>query len=141
MPDWLNVVDRRVRVRSKHAAAHLDADDPRIARIAAGVLQHCQDDAWFHNTRAFAELSLALCGGAALAGPVETLFMRLYLIATALHAVHLGAGLLLVLGLAFRLRRGLPLPGRAVTVETSGLYWHLVDLVWVFLYPVLYLAR
>src|SRR5262245_57450005 len=62
VPDWLNVVDRRVRVRSKHAAAHLDAADPRIARVAAGVLQHCQDDAWFHNTRAFAELSLSLCG-------------------------------------------------------------------------------
>jgi hypothetical protein len=62
VPDWLNVVDRRVRVRSKHAAAHLDAADSRVACIAAGVLQHCQDDAWFHNTRAFAELSLALCG-------------------------------------------------------------------------------
>jgi hypothetical protein len=62
VPDWLNVIDRRVRVRSKHAAAHLDAPDPRVARVAAGVLQHCQDDAWFHNTRAFAELSMALCG-------------------------------------------------------------------------------
>ncbi len=62
VPDWLNAVDRRVRVRSKHAAQHLDAEDPRVARVAAGVLQHCHDDDWFHNTRAFAELSLALCG-------------------------------------------------------------------------------
>jgi hypothetical protein len=62
VPDWLNVVDRRVRVRSKHAAEHLEDVDPRVARVAAGVMQHCQDDAWFHNTRTFAELSLRLCG-------------------------------------------------------------------------------
>ena len=80
-------------------------------------------------------------GNQALTDPVETLFMHLYLVATALHAIHLGVGIALVLGLTRRIRRVLPLPGRAVTVETSGLYWHLVDLVWVFLYPVLYLAR
>ena len=80
-------------------------------------------------------------GDAALVEPAHRLFMTLYLVATGLHAVHLGIGLLLVLGLALRLRRGLPLPGCGVTVEVCGLYWHLVDLVWVFLYPVLYLAR
>jgi cytochrome c oxidase subunit 3 len=79
--------------------------------------------------------------GQALVEPAQRLFMHLYLIATGLHALHLTVGLALVVGLAVRLRRGLPLPGRAVTVEVNGLYWHLVDLVWVFLYPVLYLAR
>ncbi|WEX10572.1 cytochrome c oxidase subunit 3 [Chelativorans sp. AA-79] len=75
-------------------------------------------------------------------GPVEELFMNLYLIATGLHAFHLTVGICLLLFLAWRIRRGsLPLPNRAVTVETSGLYWHLVDIVWVFLYPALYLAR
>jgi hypothetical protein len=62
VPDWLNVVDRRVRVRSHHAQACVDAADPCTARVAAGIVQHCADDAWFHGTRAFAELSLALCG-------------------------------------------------------------------------------
>jgi hypothetical protein len=61
VPDWLNVVDRRVRVRSKQARQHLDAPDPRAARVAAGIVQHCHDDDWFHSTRAFAELSLELC--------------------------------------------------------------------------------
>jgi cytochrome c oxidase subunit III len=75
-------------------------------------------------------------------GPVEHLFMNLYLIATGLHAVHLTIGIALVAGLAGGLGRGaLPLPGRAVVVESCGLYWHLVDVVWVFLYPALYLAR
>lgn len=79
---------------------------------------------------------------ARFAGPVEHLFMNLYLFATSLHAVHLTIGIALVLGLAWRVwRGGVPLPRQAVTVEVSGLYWHLVDIVWVFLYPILYLAR
>lgn len=49
---------------------------------------------------------------------------------------------MMVAGLAGGLARGMiPLPGRAVVVESCGLYWHLVDMIWVFLYPVLYLAR
>ena len=80
-------------------------------------------------------------GGFGLADPAHRLFMNLYLIATGLHAVHLSIGLALVAWLSLRLYRGLPVPARAVTVEGTGLYWHLVDLVWVFLYPVLYLAR
>jgi hypothetical protein len=61
VPDWLNVVDRRVRVRSQQARRHVDAADERTARVARGIVQHCDDDAWFHATRAFAELSLELC--------------------------------------------------------------------------------
>lgn len=75
-------------------------------------------------------------------GPVERLFMDLYLVATGLHSVHLTIGIVLVGTLAWRAaRRSLALPRRAATVEAAGLYWHLVDVVWVFLYPVLYLAR
>jgi cytochrome c oxidase subunit 3 len=93
-------------------------------------------------TLEFREGLLPVPGGdAALTTPVERLFMHLYLIATGLHAIHLSIGIALVLDVGFRIRRGLPLPGRAVTVEATGLYWHLVDLVWVFLFPVVYLAR
>ncbi len=58
LPDWLNVVDRRLRVRSKQAAMFVDNADETISRLAAGVMQHHADDAWFHVTPAFAELSL-----------------------------------------------------------------------------------
>ncbi len=58
LPDWLNVVDRRIRVRAKTARPFVEDDDPRIAEFARGVLQHHADDDWFHRTRAFAELSL-----------------------------------------------------------------------------------
>ncbi|MBI3467799.1 MAG: hypothetical protein HY000_32725 [Planctomycetes bacterium] len=60
IPDWLNVVDRRVRVRSKHAALYSDDPDPQVRSIARGVVQHHRDDAWFHETMAFAQLCLDL---------------------------------------------------------------------------------
>jgi cytochrome c oxidase subunit 3 len=76
------------------------------------------------------------------ATPVQHRFMDLYLIATGLHAVHLLIGILLLAGVAIRLAgRTLPLPRRIIVVEVAGIYWHFVDVVWVFLYPALYLAR
>jgi hypothetical protein len=60
IPDWLNVVDRRLRVRGRHAQPFLAHADARLAAIARGVLQHHHDDAWFHQTRTFAQLSLEM---------------------------------------------------------------------------------
>jgi len=60
IPDWLTVVDRKVRVRRKHAEPFLSDARPEMVAVAAGVLQHLRDDAKFHETRAFAELSLEL---------------------------------------------------------------------------------
>lgn len=81
-------------------------------------------------------------GNGALAEPVKRLFMDLYLVATGLHAVHLSIGICLLLIVAARVwTRNLMLPQRAVMVEVPILYWHLVDVIWVFLYPALYLAR
>lgn len=57
VPDWLNVVARRVKVRSKHARPFVDHADPRLAALARGIEQHHSDDGWFHETAAFAELS------------------------------------------------------------------------------------
>jgi hypothetical protein len=57
LPDWLSVVDRRVRVRSPAALRFLTSRDQRVVGLAAGILRHHEDDAWFHRTRAFAELS------------------------------------------------------------------------------------
>lgn len=77
-----------------------------------------------------------------LPDPAEGLFLSFYFVGTGLHAVHLAIGIALVLSLAWATGRpGLPQPGRAIAIELAGLYWHLVDVVWVFLYPLLYLAR
>jgi hypothetical protein len=60
LPDWLSVVDRRLRVRRRHAEPLAGQSDRPESEIARGVLAHLDDDRWFHETRAFAELSLGL---------------------------------------------------------------------------------
>jgi hypothetical protein len=60
LPDWLGVVDRRVRVRSRHAEPLVSDIDPRVAALARGVVQHHADDAWFHGSDAFVELEWRL---------------------------------------------------------------------------------
>ena len=57
VPDWLNIMDRRVRARGKSARRWLASRDARIAQVAAGIVRHHYDDDWFHRTQAFAELS------------------------------------------------------------------------------------
>jgi cytochrome c oxidase subunit 3 len=68
------------------------------------------------------------------------LFLMFYYILTGLHAVHLTIGLGLLLWLVWRARRGIITPERYMSVEVVGLYWHFVDLVWIFLLPLLYLT-
>jgi cytochrome c oxidase subunit 3 len=75
-----------------------------------------------------------------LHGGVQTLFMDLYFVATGLHAIHVTVGLCLLGSLLWpfaRARRD----STAVLAGNAALYWHLVDIVWIFLYPTLYLAR
>jgi cytochrome c oxidase subunit 3 len=76
------------------------------------------------------------------ATPVHRQFMDLYLVATSLHAIHLLIGVLVLLGLMARIAgRTLSIPERSIVVAITGVYWHFVDVVWIFLYPALYLAR
>jgi hypothetical protein len=58
IPDWLSAVDRKCRTREKHAVKFIDDPDPIIAMTARGVVQHHQDDDWFHRTPIFNELIL-----------------------------------------------------------------------------------
>ena len=67
------------------------------------------------------------------------LFFFLYFVMTGLHAVHLAIGIGLVAFLLFRARRGEFLKKFFEPIEAMGLYWHFVDVVWVFLFPLLYL--
>jgi cytochrome c oxidase subunit III len=78
--------------------------------------------------------------GESLKQPASQIIVNLYYVSTAIHALHLLGGIFLISLLVWRtVRRRLPLPERAITVEMVGLYWHFVDVVWVFLYPTLYL--
>jgi cytochrome c oxidase subunit 3 len=70
------------------------------------------------------------------------LFIDLYFVATALHAIHLTVGLVVLASTAtLVLTRVKRVPDQAIVVEMSGLYWHFVDVVWVFVFPLFYLAR
>ncbi|HTQ40839.1 MAG TPA: hypothetical protein VMJ32_17600 [Pirellulales bacterium] len=60
VPDWLSVADRRVRTRSDRALEFVNHADPRVAAVAQGIAQHHHDDAWFHDTLVFNQLSGAL---------------------------------------------------------------------------------
>jgi cytochrome c oxidase subunit III len=69
------------------------------------------------------------------------LFFVLYFFMTGLHALHVTIGAV-VLGIMARLAwRGTFAAERWTPIEMTGLYWHFVDLVWVFLFPLLYLIR
>jgi cytochrome c oxidase subunit 3 len=71
-------------------------------------------------------------------GRVAELFFTWYFCATGLHALHLliGIGFVLVAAALFASDR---LP-RGLSIRILGLYWHFVDVVWIFLFPAIYLA-
>ena len=67
------------------------------------------------------------------------MYFVLYFFMTGLHAIHLIIGIVLVGVMAWLSWRGWFSGGGAVQIEVTGLYWHFIDIVWVFLYPLLYL--
>jgi len=68
------------------------------------------------------------------------LFFLFYFVMTGLHAVHMLVGMGLLTTLLVRLRIGTVGPGYDTPVDITGLYWHFVDIVWVFLFPLFYLV-
>jgi cytochrome c oxidase subunit 3 len=73
-------------------------------------------------------------------GQVE-IFYGLYFALTGLHAVHMVIGVVLLSVIAIAALRGKFSREYFTPVEVGGLYWHFVDIVWVFLFPLLYLIR
>ncbi|MEJ2084680.1 MAG: cytochrome c oxidase subunit 3 family protein [Acidobacteriota bacterium] len=72
------------------------------------------------------------------AGGVE-MFFNLYFCMTGLHALHMIIGMVILLVIAVMAWRGAFTPQNHNLVEGIGLYWHFVDIVWIFLFPLLYL--
>jgi len=71
--------------------------------------------------------------------PATQLFWTLYWIMTGVHAVHLTVGIGIVTVVTILLARK-TIPAKATTFEGIALYWHLVDMIWVILLPILYLV-
>lgn len=74
----------------------------------------------------------------AIEGPAE-LFYSLYFALTGLHALHMIIGISILAVLCFQSWGGRYTSGYYWPVELTGLYWHFVDIVWIFLFPFLYL--
>ncbi len=66
-------------------------------------------------------------------------FFTLYFSMTGLHGVHLFIGLCLLIWCLVRIQKGQITPERHMMLENCGLFWHLIDLVWIFLFPLFYL--
>jgi len=69
----------------------------------------------------------------------EILFFGLYYVMTGLHGIHVIVGMFLIAIMARMTRRGTITHDNYVRLENTGLYWHLVDIIWIFLFPLFYL--
>jgi cytochrome c oxidase subunit 3 len=72
-------------------------------------------------------------------GRGELLFFGLYFMMTGLHALHVLVGMVLLSIILIRINLGKINSGHYLLLENGGLYWHLVDLIWIFIFPLLYL--
>jgi cytochrome c oxidase subunit 3 len=81
--------------------------------------------AWYH----FSEVT----------APGANLYYTIYFLTTGLHAIHVIVGMSILIWILARVLKGHFSSTYFVPVELGGLYWHLVDLVWIFLFPLLYL--
>lgn len=68
------------------------------------------------------------------------LFFFLYYCITGFHSLHVVIGVILIAVLALRVSRKVYGSQRFTTPELTALYWHLVDIVWIFVYPLIYLV-
>lgn len=71
----------------------------------------------------------------------QDLFYNLYFMMTGLHGIHVVIGMIVMAVVFAKIRAGAVHAGRQGMLEYTGLYWHLVDLVWVFLLPLFYLTN
>ena len=69
------------------------------------------------------------------------IFFGIYFTMTGLHGLHVIAGMITLMWVLHRARRGKFGPAYFTPVDLAGLYWHLVDLIWIYLFPLLYLIH
>ncbi|CAG1066601.1 cytochrome c oxidase subunit III [uncultured bacterium] len=82
-------------------------------------------------------------GGEALEGVKDggAVFYGLYFFATGLHGIHVLAGMVIITVAALLVHEGRINSNDFVKLENTGLYWHLVDVIWIYLFPIFYLVR
>jgi cytochrome c oxidase subunit 3 len=143
---WFGTINTMVLLTSSFAMAiAAQAGDARLRRVAISCLV---------ATVAFGLAFLVIKGfeyrediekhllpgaGFAIKAPAAQLFFSIYWVMTGVHAIHLSIGVVLVGRLAIvAARREVPLS--SPEIQVTALYWHLVDIIWIILYPLLYLG-
>ncbi len=71
--------------------------------------------------------------------PGAPMYFTLYFLITGLHAIHVIVGMTVLVVIGWLAWRGRYTPAYHVPVELGALYWHLVDLIWIFVFPLIYL--
>jgi len=71
--------------------------------------------------------------------PGEMVFFNLYYLTTGLHGIHVIIGAAILTWTMFMIRKQRVTADDWVILENAGLYWHLVDLIWIFIFPLYYL--
>ena len=94
-----------------------------------------------HEAAAPAEAGHALTMGPDELQRATQIFFSLYFTMTGLHALHMIVGIVILFIIAWMAHKGRFDSEWHAPVEMTGLYWHFVDIVWIFLFPLLYLVE
>lgn len=73
--------------------------------------------------------------------PGEIIYFGLYYVMTGLHGLHVIVGMILLAVMGRQVQTGFINKGSYVRLESAALYWHLVDIIWIFLFPLFYLLH
>ena len=113
--------------------AHYAAEHGDGQKAARWLLATCAGGALFAGIKAV-EWTIEITHGYTI---TANGFWSFYYTAAGIHALHVIAGCIIMLIIANDARKGKELH----RVELIGIYWHFVDIVWIFLFPLLYIAK
>ena len=132
---WIGAFNTLVLLTSSLAAvlAHQAAEEGNGSKAARLLTYTAGGGAIFLMVKA-AEWTIEIQAGYTV---TSNTFWSFYYTAAGLHALHVLAGAVILLIIAQTARRNLELH----RVELIGIYWHFVDIVWIFLFPLLYIAK
>jgi cytochrome c oxidase subunit 3 len=71
----------------------------------------------------------------------EVMYFGLYYVMTGLHGLHIVVGLIFIGFVMWQIKKDVLTPTNFQRLENAGLYWHLVDIIWIFLFPLFYLIH
>ncbi len=71
----------------------------------------------------------------------KVLFFSLYFVMTGIHALHVLIGIVVFMVILFMVHSGTVRGNNFIKLENAALYWHFVDIAWIYLFPLLYLLR